>query len=311
MWQDLMMITNGKTDKKALKNYLGEKRIAVEKRLSGLLDRRTCSGRLSDAMEYSVTAGGKRLRPILCIAAGETLSAKSQDGAMIAGCAIEFIHTYSLIHDDLPAMDDDALRRGKPTCHMAFDEATAILSGDALLTLSFEVLTKDLPRATGDHEKALEVTGVIAKAAGGMGMVEGQMRDILAEGKTLSLEDLESLHRLKTGALINASVECGAILAGASEKQRDHLKQYARNLGLAFQVADDLLNVEGDPSLMGKAVGTDAEKMKSTYPSLLGIQASKEKAKLLVSNALQSLEIFDTKADPLRAIADYVINRDR
>ena len=311
MSQDMMMITNGNIDKIALKSYLAEKRIEVEKRLADLLAKRTCSGRLSDAMEYSVTAGGKRLRPILCIAAGETLSEKSGDGALIAGCAIEFIHTYSLIHDDLPAMDDDTLRRGKQTCHVAFDEATAILSGDALLTLSFEVLTKDLPSVTGDHEKAIEVTGIIAKAAGAMGMVEGQMRDMLAEGETLSLENLESLHRLKTGALINASIECGAILAGASEQQRDHLKQYAENLGLAFQVADDLLNVEGDPSLMGKAVGTDAEKMKSTYPSLLGIQASKEKARHLISNALQSLEIFDTKADPLRAIADYVINRDR
>lgn len=311
MWRNQMMITNSITDKNALKKYLSEKRIVVEKYLSELLGRRTGSGRLSDAMEYSVTAGGKRLRPILCIAAGETLSGTSSESLLIAGCAIEFIHTYSLIHDDLPAMDDDTLRRGKPTCHVQFDEATAILSGDALLTLSFEILAKDLPNAVGDLEKAIKVTGIIAKAAGAMGMVEGQMRDMLAEGETLSMEGLESLHRLKTGALINASVECGAILAGASGQQRDHLKQYARNLGLAFQVADDLLNVEGDPSLMGKAVGTDAEKMKSTYPSLLGLQASKEKARLLVSNALQSLEIFDTKADPLRAIADYVINRDR
>jgi geranylgeranyl diphosphate synthase type II len=294
-----------------LKHYLRKKRDIVDAELERYIVESTFPGRLSEAMKYAVMAGGKRLRPVLCLAAAEAISGEGHSLLLTAGCAIEFIHTYSLIHDDLPAMDDDVLRRGNPTCHVAFDEATAILAGDALLTLAFEILTKGAASASGMEATLLEVSQLVARAAGGHGMVEGQMRDMLAEGREIALEDLEQLHALKTGALIRASVETGALLAGASNRQYRHLKQYARDLGVAFQVTDDLLNVEGDPAVMGKSAGTDAEKLKSTYPSLLGVEASREKARQLTDNALQSLDIFDKKADPLRAIAAYVIQRDR
>ncbi len=294
-----------------LQKYLKNKRSLINKKIESYIQKNTSPGRLSDAMRYSVMAGGKRLRPILCIAASETVPGVSNGDLIATGCAIEFIHTYSLIHDDLPAMDDDSLRRGHPTCHVAFDEATAVLAGGALLTLAFEILAVDMPRGTDNILPFLKVIGIISKAAGAMGMVEGQMRDISSEGKMIPLEALEALHSLKTGALILASVESGALLAGADEKQLAHLKEYARLLGTAFQVTDDLLNVEGDPAVMGKAVGTDAEKMKNTYPSLMGIAASREKARQLIDNALRALDIFDTKADPLRAIAEYVIKRDK
>ena len=275
------------------------------------LNKNTSPGRLSDAMRYAVMAGGKRLRPALCIATGEVMGDTSSEACLVAGCAIELIHTYSLIHDDLPAMDNDDLRRGNPTCHVAFDEATAILSGDALLTVAFEILSSDLPVGIVSEAVWLGAIRIISKAAGARGMVEGQMRDMLAEGQPISLEDLEELHSLKTGALITASVETGALLTGADEVQTRHLKRYARHLGAAFQVTDDLLNVIGDPTVMGKSIGTDAEKMKSTYPALIGLEPSKSMARRLIDNALQALDIFDNKADPLRAIAGYVIERNK
>lgn len=294
-----------------LKNYLLEKREVIDDKLKHYLDNNTFRGRLSEAMRYAVLAGGKRLRPVLCLAAAEAVSGGSKDRLLSAGCAIEFIHTYSLIHDDLPAMDDDVLRRGNPTCHVAFDEATAILAGDALLTLAFEILSEFSDTDSGRDEADLQVINTISRAAGARGMVEGQMRDMLSEGTSISLEMLEKLHALKTGALISASVETGALFGGANELQSKHLSDYARHLGVAFQVTDDLLNIVGDPAVMGKSAGTDAEKMKSTYPSLIGMEASNRKARRLVESALQALEIFDTKADPLRAIAMYVIQRDR
>jgi len=294
-----------------LNNYLKEKRAVINEKITFYIQKYTSSGRLSDAMRYAVMAGGKRLRPILCIAAGETVLGVSDDHLVAAGCAVEFIHTYSLIHDDLPAMDDDSLRRGNPTCHVAFDEATAILAGDALLTLAFEVLSVEMPRCADTVADCLKIIGMISKAAGARGMVEGQMRDMSSEGRLLSLAALESLHGLKTGALITASDETGALLAGADERQQTHLKEYARLLGTAFQVTDDILNVEGDPVVMGKAVGTDAAKKKNTYPALMGLSASREKARHLIDDALRTLDIFDTKADPLRAIAAYVIERDK
>jgi len=294
-----------------LKHYLEVKRVEIDSKLEQYLNNNTFPGRLLDAMRYAVMAGGKRLRPVLCLAAAEAVSDAGEDELLAAGCAIEFIHTYSLIHDDLPAMDDDVLRRGKSTCHVAFDEATAILAGDALLTLAFEILSEDTMRNGHRDAKTHQAIKIISRAAGPRGMVEGQMQDILAEGKTLSLEMLERLHALKTGALIRASVETGALLAGANERQYQHLKEYAQLLGVAFQVADDLLNIEGDPVVMGKSAGTDADKKKSTYPSLLGMEASRVKASHLIDRALQLLDIFDKKADPLRAIAAYVIQRDR
>jgi len=270
-------------------------------------------------MQYSLMAGGKRIRPILCIAAAEAVG-DSEDGPsrtdtddplLLVACALEMIHTYSLIHDDLPAMDDDELRRGRPTCHVAFDEATAILAGDGLLTLAFEVLTS---RELQDNVKAdilLDITHRISHASGGQGMVEGQMRDMLAEDRRLSIEDLEHVHRLKTGALIDAAVYVGARIAGADSGQMHLLGTYSKHIGLAFQVADDILNVEGNAETMGKAVGTDAERSKNTYPALLGLSESKALAVSLVDRALKALEEFDRRSDPLRGIASYIIERNR
>jgi geranylgeranyl diphosphate synthase type II len=263
------------------------------------------------AMRYSVEAGGKRLRPILVLAAAEAVGGNPRH-ALPAAVALELIHTYSLIHDDLPAMDNDTLRRGKPTCHVAFGEATAILAGDALLTQAFKVLADagQLAPSTESH-RWLTVVALLAGASGCDGMIEGQMRDLAAERVELSAPELESLHNLKTGALIGAAVVSGAILGGADPEQQTRLEAYARRIGLAFQVTDDILNVAGDPVRMGKAVGSDAQRGKSTYPRLVGLAESRRLADRLIEDALQELRAFDRKADPLRAIARYVTQRQR
>ncbi len=267
-------------------------------------------GRLIDAMRYSLAAGGKRIRPVLCMAACEAIGGKPEAVLELA-CALELIHTYSLIHDDLPAMDDDALRRGQPTCHVAFDEATAILAGDALLTLAFQVLAQPSADNQPAPEKRTAAIARIARAAGCRGMIEGQMRDIAAEGRPLALDRLAELHGLKTGALITAAVGSGALWGGGDEDQVRVLEDYGAKIGLAFQVTDDNLNVEGDPAELGKAVGTDAARSKTTYPALLGLERSKTLALDLVAEGLQTIAGFDTKADPLRAIARYIVTRRR
>jgi geranylgeranyl diphosphate synthase type II len=293
-----------------LTSYIKQKKQMIDASLEKMLHDSNASKTLFKAMKYSLMAGGKRIRPVLCLAACESVSGVPED-ALTAACALEMIHTYSLIHDDLPAMDDDQLRRGKPTCHIAFDEATAVLAGDALLTLAFEVLSY------GDFDKGnqaarwLRVIRLISVAAGYQGMIQGQMLDIASEGLNLSTAELETMHRLKTGALIEASLACGALLGGADDRQKALLRDYACKIGLAFQVADDILNVEGNPEYMGKAVGTDSQREKSTYPSVLGIQAAREFSKKLVQGALQALETFDKQADPLRGIARYIIERKR
>ena len=293
-----------------IKDYINAKSRVVNDSLEQMLQQFDQSETITQAMRYSLMAGGKRIRPILCLAAAEAVDGKPED-ALTAACALEIIHTYSLIHDDLPAMDDDELRRGKPTCHIAFDEATAILAGDALLTLAFETLAS-IPFENGvQAAKWLQVIQIIAAAAGSRGMIQGQMLDMAAEGHTLNINELESMHKLKTGALIEASLRCGALIAGSSEIQLTFLDTYARNIGLAFQVADDILNVEGNPALMGKAVGTDKLHEKSTYPSVIGLESSKQFAQKLIGQALQALETFGNKAEPLRAIATYVIERKR
>jgi geranylgeranyl diphosphate synthase type II len=292
-----------------LKNYLQSKQQQVNDKLSRSLPP-TATSRIADAMRYSVMAGGKRLRPVLCLAAAEAVGGRSED-VINTAVAIELIHTYSLIHDDLPAMDDDVLRRGKPTCHVAYDEATAILTGDALLTLAFQLLASPEGAADVPADRRLQVIHVVAAAAGYEGMIGGQMADIGSEGNRIALSRLEQLHMMKTGALINAAITIGAILGGATLEQIRHLHKYAKNIGLAFQIIDDILNVEGDPALLGKAVGTDEEKKKSTYPALLGLVESRKLAANRVKDALQALEYFDKKADPLRAIAKYVIDRKR
>jgi geranylgeranyl diphosphate synthase type II len=304
----LYLKVNRKMHSFDLNSYLLSKRKQVDRAIDKIIDQTTNSSVIVSAMRHSLMAEGKRIRPILCIAASRAVSGETEDVIRVA-CALEMIHTYSLIHDDLPAMDNDDLRRGRPTCHIAFDEATAILTGDALLTLAFEVLSSIEPNSKNNALKWLRVINIIAKAAGYKGMIEGQIKDIDSEGNPLGLEDLEQMHALKTGALIKASIITGAILGNGSVEQIEQLNIYANNIGLAFQVIDDILNVEGDPAVMGKDVGTDQARKKSTYPSILGIIKSKEFAKDLVNNALQALDYFDNKSDPLRAIAHYIIDR--
>ena len=295
-----------------LKHYLDTRRGKIDHALRTYLN----TNNLEDAdivaaMQYSIEAGGKRLRPILCMATAHAVG-ESEEKALPVGCALEMIHTYSLIHDDLPAMDDDDLRRGKPTCHKAFSEATAILAGDALLTGAFQLLTEHaIQQPPGQHGQWLKIIARIARSAGHEGMIEGQMRDIKAEGMALTADQLEQLHRLKTGALISASVEAGALIGNADPIKFGKLEEYGRSIGLAFQVADDILNEEGDPKIMGKAAGTDRLHQKNTYPALMGLNAAKQKALDLVNQALCSLDIFDNKSDPLRSIARYVIERQR
>ena len=308
MKNHLSLKVNRKMHSFDLNSYLLSKRKQIDRAIDKIIDRPTNSNVVVSAMRHSLMAEGKRIRPILCIAASQAVGGQTEDVIMVA-CALEMIHTYSLIHDDLPAMDNDDLRRGKPTCHIAFDEATAILTGDALLTLAFEILSSIEPNNINNALKWLRVINIIAKAAGYKGMIEGQIKDIAAEGNPLGLEDLEQMHALKTGALIEASIITGAILGNGGFEQIEQLNVYAKNIGLAFQVIDDILNVEGDPAVMGKDVGTDQTRKKSTYPSILGIEKSKEFAKNLVNNALQALDYFDNKSNPLRAIAHYIIDR--
>ncbi len=266
------------------------------------------AARVTEAMHYSLFAGGKRLRPILLLAGAEAVGGNAKD-YIPAACALECIHTYSLIHDDLPAMDDDDLRRGKPTCHKAFDEATAILAGDGLLTYAFELLTHPDLVSKVSPDRVIKVIRIIAKAAGISGMVGGQMADLLAEGRSVTPEELDFIHRCKTGALISASVVSGAVLAGASQEQIKALETYGFAIGRAFQIVDDLLDIIGDEKVIGKPVGSDQKKGKATYPGLFGIEASRKKACELVKEALSAIEMFDKRAEPLRDIARYIIER--
>jgi geranylgeranyl diphosphate synthase, type II len=293
-----------------LAKYLDEKREIVNRSLLKIINENFSDNRLCDAMTYSLMAPGKRLRPVLCLAAAETVGT-IDNNVITAACGIEMIHTYSLIHDDLPAMDDDNMRRGKPTCHIKFDVATAILTGDALLTLAFDIFSSTSLCSRKNRKIWLQVINAVSKAAGHRGMIEGQMRDMAAENNLLELDDLKKMHYLKTGALIEASVTTGALLAGGSTASIRHLKTYASNIGLAFQVIDDILNVEGDPSIMGKATGTDQSRNKSTYPGLLGLAQSRQFASDLANNALQAVKFFGNKADPLLALATYIIDRKR
>lgn len=294
-----------------LEAYLEHRKSVVEKRLDLILRTYPQDSRVISAIKHSLMSGGKRIRPILCIAAAESVATGEDffEDVLTCASALEMIHTYSLIHDDLPAMDNDGLRRGKPTCHVAFDDATAILAGDALLTMAFETLSSHSGQRGNEPGRWLEIISLISRASGVRGMVEGQMLDIFSEGVSLSPESLENMHRLKTGAIIEASVCSGAILAGGRAKHVDSLKNFARHIGLAFQVADDILNVEGDPALLGKSTGTDSQRSKNTYPSLLGLTESGAFAEKLVRTALQALSGFDKRADPLRSIARYIIDR--
>jgi len=263
-------------------------------------------GRLFDAMRYAVMAGGKRLRPFLVL---NTASLFDVPGpwSMPSAAAIEMVHTYSLVHDDLPAMDDDDLRRGQPTCHRKFDEATAILAGDSLLTLAFELVG-----AAHGHPDAgvrAEMTHNLAVAAGGLGMAGGQMMDLAAEHGDLDLDAVMRLQRRKTGALFRFSCEAGAILARRGGAERDALTRYADHIGLAFQIADDLLDLEGSEADLGKAVGKDAAAGKATFVDLLGLEEARRRAGQLVEEAVGVLEPFGAKADLLRDVARYIVAR--
>ncbi len=293
-----------------LHQYLTEKQNVINDALKNIILRRCADTRICHAMAYSLLASGKRLRPILCMAAAEAVQGVTPS-VVTTACAIEMMHTYSLIHDDLPAMDNDDLRRGLPTCHIQFDEATAILAGDALLTLAFDILSHPDTLSTSSPHVMIQVIQCLSRAIGFEGMIEGQMQDIRHEGVSINLDALTAMHRLKTGAFIEASVQVGAMLANASADQMHYLSIYAKHIGLAFQVTDDILNVEGDPAAMGKAAGTDQQRLKSTFPGFMGIAKSKQFAVELVNNALQALLFFGNKAIPLSALATYIIERKR
>ncbi|MDW7740173.1 MAG: polyprenyl synthetase family protein [Bacillota bacterium] len=264
---------------------------------------------VSKAMHYSVEAGGKRLRPILVLATAETLGSKEPSVINIA-CALEMIHTYSLIHDDLPAMDDSDLRRGVKTCHKVYGEAVAILTGDALLTLAFKLLA-DYGLETGRGINALRIIGLIARAAGVEGMVGGQILDLEAEGKELSAADIHDISRLKTGALINAAVLAGAIAAGASVEEEKILERYALHIGTAFQIVDDILDYESTEDMMGKPVGADQDRLKATYPAVYGLEEAKQKAESHYNKALGALKELDKPTFLLEMLAKKFVYRTR
>ena len=291
-----------------LDRYLKERAQTVEQALArAVAEPAGASARLYEAMRYSLLAGGKRIRPVLAIASCEAVGGKLE-AAMGLACAVEMIHTYSLIHDDLQCMDDDDFRRGRPTNHKVYGEAIATLAGDALLTDAFMVLARMTPGSVA-REVVLDTIAELAQAAGSAGMVGGQVIDLLGEGKSKTIEELEELHGKKTGALFLASVRGGARLGGAMPAQIESLDAYARALGLAFQVVDDLLDVQGLPEEMGKRTQKDSERGKATYPSILGIERSQDMARELERRAHRALENFGASAEPLRHLATFVVER--
>jgi len=297
-----------------LKLYLETRRNQVDAALEGFLPEK--EGNLAEhvrAMRYSLFAGGKRVRPILCLAAAEAVhdyDNEFPDSLMLTACAMECIHTYSLIHDDLPAMDDDELRRGKPTNHMTFGEAGAILAGDSLLTFAFELLSSKGLETVSAPDR-LKVISIISKAAGPSGMAGGQFLDLTHEGKEIGYDMLREIHSRKTGALITASVQTGGVLSNCTAEQFQALTIYGNLIGLAFQIVDDLLNVEGTREQLGKAAGSDAARNKATYPALFGVEATRRKARETIDEALAALAGFDERAAMLRELARYIVNRKR
>lgn len=264
--------------------------------------------RLMEAMRYAVIGGGKRIRPLLVVSVAEMYGV-DRDAALRAGLAVEAIHAYSLIHDDLPCMDNDALRHGKPTVHRAYDEATAVLAGDALHAFAFELLAD--PATSGDPFTRVELVATLATASGAQGMAGGQVMDIMAEGADYDLPAVTRLQQLKTGALLGAAVEMGAILGRIPPEGRTHLRGYARDIGLAFQITDDLLDHEGDEAAAGKALRKDAGAGKQTFVSLLGASRAREQARMLVEQAVGHLSQHGSEADLLRALARFIVERDR
>ncbi len=295
-----------------LADFLGEARRRVDLALAGYLPTTAdpaaaCPPQLAEAMRYSLLGGGKRLRPVLALLAAEACGADPAL-ALPAACALEMVHTYSLIHDDLPCMDDDDLRRGRPTCHKAFGEATALLAGDALQTLAFEILARGIEPPAA----ALGCVLALAEGAGPHGMAGGQMADLEAEERTDStLAGLEAIHRRKTGALLRASLRMGGIVAGADAATLQALEAYGHAVGLAFQIVDDLLDVQGDETKLGKRVNKDQNLGKWTYPGLLGLDGSRRRARELADEAIEALTALGGRGDRLRALALELLERDR
>lgn len=280
----------------------------IHARSSSLFSDADSLATLHAAVSYSLANGGKRIRPMLCFAASEAIVTGVSDATSHAACALEIVHAYSLVHDDLPAMDDDDLRRGKPSLHKAYDDATAILVGDGLQALAFEILAS----APGlSAEQKLRMVGALARAIGPQGMVGGQYMDIQAVETELGLRELQLMHSLKTGALIRAAVALGGIAASGSNAQLAALDEFGGHIGLAFQVVDDILDVEGDTATLGKTSGKDCEANKPTYVKLLGLDGAKEEAKKLLESALSCLDGFDQSADKLRQLARLIVERDR
>ncbi|GJM15363.1 MAG: farnesyl-diphosphate synthase [Thermodesulfobacteriota bacterium] len=292
-----------------IKSYLAAKRELIDRKLDSLLKYSPKSlTTLDESIRYSSLSGGKRLRPILMIASNEAFGGNEETVLPIA-CALEMIHTYSLIHDDLPCMDDDSLRRGVPTNHNVYGEAVAVLTGDALLTDAFNIMVTEGLNCGLRPKVLVEIIADISQAAGSSGMIRGQAIDLALEGITdVLIDQVDKMHSLKTGALIEVAITIGAKIGGANDKEIKKLSTYAKALGLAFQIVDDILDIEGGKQL-GKEVGADARNKKTTYPELVGSKKSKKRAEDLTKKALKSLKDFDDKATPLREIALYLANR--
>jgi geranylgeranyl diphosphate synthase type II len=286
------------------KKFLQQSQQFVDAQLERILPpAQSTPATLHEAMRYSVFAGGKRLRPALVFAAAEAVGGSREDAAP-AACAVEMIHTYSLIHDDLPAMDDDDLRRGKPTCHKVFGEAMAILAGDALLTYAFEVLT-----SSNRTESVAGIVRAIARGVGSQGMVGGQVLDIEGEGKAADLASVCAIHSWKTAALIAACCEAGALAGGATQTEYEHLESFGRKIGLAFQIVDDILDITSSPEALGKTPGKDARMGKATYPAVLGLEKAREEAGRLAQQAFEELKILGPRGQTLEALGRFVLER--
>jgi len=296
-----------KNRKMLLEEYLETKKNLVDRALEEYFPERDgFSSEISESMRYSLFAGGKRIRPVLCVASAEAVGGR-EDAVLPIACAIEMIHTYSLIHDDLPLMDDDDYRRGKPSNHKVFGEGVAVLAGDALLTEAFSLLSG---KTTGiSPEKSLSIIHEISTAAGFQGMIGGQVADLRAEGKEVGMEEVNYIHINKTQALITVSIRAGAIAAGAGKDDLNALSEYGRKTGLAFQIADDILDIESSREILGKNTGSDEDSKKATYPALIGIEESKKRTRKLVEDALSDINRFDEKALPLRMIARFIAER--
>ena len=290
-------------------SYLSKKKSIVDKTLDKLVpSAKMFPASVHEAMRYSLFAGGKRVRPILAIAAAEALGARSSGLLPLAG-SLELIHTYSLIHDDLPAMDDDDFRRGRPTCHKVYGEAVAILAGDGLLNLAFEVLSEPRRTKAVPANRLISIIKEISTASGVLGMVGGQVVDMESEGREIDFPMLEYIHTHKTGALIRSSVRIGALYGRAGKRQFTALSHYGELVGLAFQIADDILDLTGTQEEIGKDVGSDIKKGKKTFPGFYGLEESRRRAGEVADKAVHALRDFDRKADPLRELAKYIVNR--